>query len=273
VVKEAGTIEAQPYGSGHTTDSHDSHPQNMLMAPPSGTSAHNAAFGGCNSGLYESKPLVEDVFGSPNSTLFLVDYDDTVLSSSWLAQKGLSLKSHHIPLEVAHELAVLEKHAIQLLTCVLNKGKVALVTNAETGWIELSARKFLPGLYPLLEKTRIVSARSTFEKQFPKQTQQWKNAAYELVFQETFEGSVQLGFKGRFNVLSLGDSLYERNALMHLSKSLPDQVLGKSIKLIERPTIEQLQRQLEILNGHLDDLTHAQEPIDLMLTVEYISEC
>jgi len=238
------------------------------MAPPHSASATGFA-SDRNGTQWEARV---PAFGSPETTIFIIDYDDTILASSWLAAQGLRLDSGMIPDEVTKELQVLEQAAINLLRRALELGKVALVTNAEAGWIELSARKFLPGLVPLLSQARILSARTTFEDQYPNKTQMWKNAAYDLVFAEAFKDVARAGFDGTYNVLSLGDSLYERSALLHLAGKLPN-VLGKTVKLIERPSIEHLQRQLEILFANMDSLASSSEVIDLMLTVEYIEDC
>ena len=241
-----------------------------MLTAPAHSAAGSAQFGSCcSAGPWESKTAQ---FGASESTIFIVDYDDTILASSWLAAQGLRLDSPSVPDEIAKELLVLEQSALELLTRAIDLGKVALVTNAEAGWIELSARKFLPNLVPLLSKVRILSARTMFEKEFPSKTQMWKNAAYDLVFAEAFGEAMCSGFSGTYNVLSLGDSLYERNALLNLAGRVHN-VLGKSIKLIERPTVEQLQRQLEILAANIDVLHSSQEAIDLMLTVEYLQEC
>ena len=48
-----------------------------------------------------------------------------------------------------------------------------IITNAGTGWVELSSLRFLPRLYKELihnadkKGLRIISARSKFEKEFP----------------------------------------------------------------------------------------------------------
>lgn len=241
------------------------------MSPPYATGQDRLAFEPNCVNEWETKMNEECQQIHPDNTLFLIDYDDTILASNWLAARSLRLDSKHIPVDVKKELQVLEKNAVDLLSRTIDLGKVALVTNAEAGWIELSARKFLPALVPLLSKMRILSARTTYEKQFPKQTQLWKNAAYDQVFSEAFE-KVAFDFQGIFNVISLGDSLYERSALLQLAKK-SNKILGKSVKLIERPSVEQLQSQLVILVSNLDTITLSLEPIDLMLTVEYISEC
>ena len=54
---------------------------------------------------------------------------------------------------------------IRTLDVASTYGTVVLVTNAETGWIELSGRKFMPSLSDYLDTKcfKTVSARSTYE--------------------------------------------------------------------------------------------------------------
>ena len=95
------------------------------------------------------------------------DYDDTILASSWLAQNNLRLDGNEpVPLEAQKQLAQLATSAAKLLQHAQAYGEVVIITNAETGWVELSAKKFMPSLLPILAKTRVISARSTYECQY-----------------------------------------------------------------------------------------------------------
>ena len=42
-------------------------------------------------------------------------------------------------------------------------GKTYIITNAGEGWVEYSAKKFLPSLVPILNKIKIISARYKYE--------------------------------------------------------------------------------------------------------------
>ena len=90
--------------------------------------------------------------------------------------------------------------------------------------------------------------------------------AYNYLYQEAFCGSV---LEQVHQVVSLGDSMYERNALMNLAERASS-VLPKSVKFVERPTMVQLQRQIEIVHSNLESVYSSHEKIDLMLTVEYL---
>lgn len=111
----------------------------------------------------------------PAETTIIFDWDDTLLSSSWLAQNQLRLD---MPIEVPHEAAaqldLLQESVIALIDRASKFGDVVIITNAETGWVEMSCRKFMPRVFPLLAGMRILSARSSFEARFPESPSDWK---------------------------------------------------------------------------------------------------
>jgi len=216
-----------------------------------------------------SKGSALDAQHHKENSLFVLDWDDTMLSTSWLSSKGLKLDSVVIPQEVVDELHFLESGITKLLSTCLELGKVAIVTNAESSWVELSSRKFVPRVCRFLPNVRILSARSSYQAQYPDQVGMWKIEAYRCVFREAFGASMRLNGKARFNVVSLGDSIYERNAMLELGKQNPG-ILAKSVKFVERPTPSQLKKQLEIVLDHLDEVYSKDHEVDLMLEVEFL---
>ena len=48
-------------------------------------------------------------------------------------------------------------------------------------------------------------------------------------------------------------------------------VLAKSLKLVERPTIEQLQRQLDLILSCFDEVVNHKGALDLMLTIKILT--
>merc|ERR1711920_30017 len=90
-------------------------------------------------------------------TLFVFDWDDTVLPSTWLQRQGLRLDgASKVSQWHREQLAVVAESAIEILSNAKKCGTVVLVTNAERGWIELSCQKFLPTLLPQLENVKTV---------------------------------------------------------------------------------------------------------------------
>jgi len=138
---------------------------------------------------------------------------------------------------------------------------VYIVTNGETGWVQLSAQKFLPSVVPMLDKLRVLSARSTFESLFPDSPMKWKFHAFQESLNQEYADSHCIK-----NVLSFGDSHAEREAIRLVTRGLPN-TRTKSIKFAERPTIEQLQRQLELVSNCFQYISSHEEDLDLCMSL------
>lgn len=106
--------------------------------------------------------------------VILFDWDDTLCPSSHLSTKGFTLETLVTCRDTESGLRALEASVINLLELAFTYGEVHIVTNAETGWVQLSASKFIPGVLPLLDRTKIISARSTYERLFPDEPYKWK---------------------------------------------------------------------------------------------------
>jgi len=199
--------------------------------------------------------------GVPKSgTVIFLDWDDTLLCSSFLSGEGIRLDTdltgHE---EIVDQLNDLEPHVIDVLNLALSFGDVTIVTNAENGWVELSCKKFLPNVVPLVEKLNIISARSTYEKTFPDSPLQWKLS----VFQQQLALIGPEHIASVKSVLSFGDSYVEREAILKATKFL--ECKTKSIKFAERPSIDQLKKQLELVANCFKDIVSHQEDLDLCM--------
>jgi len=203
------------------------------------------------------------VVGSKFAAIFF-DWDDTLLSSSFLWNNGIRLDSEFDPIHHSElksnlgELACVVQNVIQKAATF---GTVHIITNAEAGWVERSAEKFLPGVLPLLSSVEVVSARSTFEAEFPEAPLKWKEHAFDTRL-KTFLSKGQ----SSTNVVSFGDSNVEREAVRAVTGQIPN-CRTKSVKFAERPTIEQLKRQLELISNCFHYLCGHDGDLDLQLTV------
>jgi len=161
---------------------------------------------------------------------------------------------------------------VSLLTLALRYGHVNIVTNAETGWVQLSAQKFMPLVVPMLSKVTVLSARSTFEAQHPEAPLKWKYYAFHERLSSVFAGGAGGAWCGAScessakNVVSFGDSHVEREAIRAITRGVPS-VRTKSVKFAERPTPEQLRRQVELVTNCFHYIHNHDADLDLQLTV------
>jgi hypothetical protein len=191
--------------------------------------------------------------------LLVFDWDDTLLPSSWLSKSGVRLDSPDpLPTDIQEQLAACDKASASLLqSAICCASKVFIITNAEEGWVSRSAARFAPILCRLLPLCSVLSARSSFEASAPGDFLQWKIMAFRKVIGE---------FPSFSSVLSIGDSLVERDAVYSAASSHPD-IFVKSIKLIDKPTPLQLSEQLIMLRDSIHTLSHEPSHLDLMIQI------
>jgi len=99
------------------------------------------------------------------SKLCFIDWDDTLFCSTWLASMKKVFGSDMNALRPSFES--LENAICNLLDTVHKSGyKTYIVTNSETGWVELSAKRHVPTVLDKLAEINvpIISARSQYEK-------------------------------------------------------------------------------------------------------------
>jgi hypothetical protein len=196
---------------------------------------------------------------------FIFDWDDTVLPSAWVQRQGLRLDAASQPsAEEQRVLAEVAEIAGKTLCAARRHGTVVLVTNAERGWIELSCQKFLPTLAPLLESVRLVSARTSYEGPQCPSPLDWKLRAFDAEITRFFGSEVMLDASRRKNVLSLGDSVHEREALLRATASVPN-CCSKSMKFVERPDISEICKQHELISNCLDGIVQHKGDLDLCI--------
>lgn len=243
----AGGSASRTAGSGAAKEAKVSVPTRSLLAPDTAEAVRKRA----------------------RDTIIIMDWDDTLLASSWLASHGLRLDSPSVPRSIVAQLELLEESVLSLLWRASECGRVVIVTNAETGWVELSAQKFMPRVLPALEAAgvRIVSARSTFEPAFPDSPCDWKVQA----FHEEVRAAVEEKRGDRvLHAISLGDSIHERQAIHQVMHGLPAS-RTKSVKFVERPTASQLRREVDCLAGCIEHLVLEEDHLDLMLNIQSLT--
>ena len=187
--------------------------------------------------------------------LIFFDWDDTFLPSTYLKSCNVTLGSDRSIIDqMITQLATLEQLVIETINKARNHGRVIIITNSETGWVELSAKAFLPNLGDLLDEITIVSSRSKYAQpgvQFTSEDQiRWKRLA------------MKEEYAGQDNILSVGDSIAEQLAV----KSLPGKYV-KSIKFEDHPNLYKLERQLQTMRDCMEVLISHEGHLDLEFKV------
>jgi hypothetical protein len=196
-------------------------------------------------------------------TLMIWDWDDTLLPSTWLNTQGLRLEDDEpMPPAVCEMLRVFASNIESTLRLAMSLGTVVVVTNAETGWVDLSCRKFFPMLHPLVNSLHVVSARSTYEEHGVFCPLDWKVKAFMEEIRVFCPSKRHV-----VNVMSFGDSVHEREALMRSCDSLQtDSRRMKSVKFPERPEALALQGTHTVLRKFLRTIVEHNGDLDLAVS-------
>ncbi|DAZ94031.1 TPA: hypothetical protein N0F65_001462, partial [Lagenidium giganteum] len=211
---------------------------------------------------------VEWLKQASNQPIIVLDWDDTLLPNTHLSMLGFSDESATFTLseEKAAELKLLENEIGSFLRACLKTGECHIVTNGMQGWVERSCERFFPSIVPLLSSFTITSARSKFEKRFPKSPVEWKIAAFtEVLGEDSSPERSASGGAMPLQVLAIGDSEHDRQAIQYVAGRASDVQL-MSVKFVENPSISQLQKQLSLMGGFLTQLFAHGEALDLVLS-------
>lgn len=193
-----------------------------------------------------------------HQTVIIFDWDDTLLCTSYLnlrQDQGLSGAT------VRH-LRDIENAARKLLELALRLGHTFIITNAMNGWVEYSSAKWVPDMLPVLQKVRVISARTKYEPQFPREVSKWKIQAF-------LEVQRQLDSQIITNLISLGDSNFEMDAVHVMGKEFA-QALIKTIKFRENPSPEELLKQLELVTQKFEKIVENARNLKIGLERKWV---
>lgn len=168
--------------------------------------------------------------GGVGNTMVIFDWDDTLLCST--AVRGEDWSSE--------QLRELEQAVEVVLRTAMTLGETLIVTNGNRTWVQDSARRFLPGLVPLLAQLTVVSARALFEDLYPGDPFMWKIATFEHLLTKERHFPAEPGL----NLIALGDQLPEIDAARHVVQIVGGSSMVKTVKFREAPTVAELLGQL-----------------------------
>jgi len=190
-----------------------------------------------------------------HNSLIIFDWDDTLLPTTFLTQGGTYNENMILTENEQKKIEKLEKSALNLLNAAISKGDVYIITNAGLGWVEFSAQKYYPKIYEILPKIKIISARYQWENVFPNDTKRWKIQTFLSLQKE-------LNTKLVTNIICLGDSLYEMEAGRILANCFTEAFV-KTIKFKEGPKLEELNKQLIIVNNQFTSICSAVKSLTI----------
>ena len=212
-----------------------------------------------------------DLLPSRVNTLIIFDYDDTILPTSFLTRHGLKLDSPPPTGEYRKALDEYSLHVNHTLRECKKRGHVIILTNAETGWIQLTVEKFMPLSASVLHEFQHISARSIFEPTGISAPLAWKESAFRLVVEEYLGAMGELAqikpikkqVNAQYQVISLGDSAHEREAVLKVCGEF--KITSKSLKFMERPDLDALVKQHLLIHECLHEIVSSKDNLDLCI--------
>mmetsp|Transcript_44109 Transcript_44109/g.122129 ORF Transcript_44109/g.122129 Transcript_44109/m.122129 type:complete len:385 (-) Transcript_44109:38-1192(-) len=190
-----------------------------------------------------------------HQTLMIFDWDDTLLCSSVLMHRPWVQST-------SPQLKAVAEATRALLELALRLGHTVIVTNADGGWVEQSAKRYMPSVLPVLERIRVISARELHAARHPLEANQWKvNTFLEL--------EAELEPDAVANVVVIGDAMFEMNAANAL-RSVRQRGVIKTVKLQESPSLLELRRELEFVRHELPRIFESGQDIAVDVRCELL---
>uniref|UniRef100_A0A6U2XSC0 Uncharacterized protein n=1 Tax=Lotharella globosa TaxID=91324 RepID=A0A6U2XSC0_9EUKA len=214
--------------------------------------------------LEPREPPMRETKSTEAKVLTIFDWDDTLLPTYELLRQSITpVSNKKLSPGDRKTINAIEKQVIKLLSAAIEQSDyVCIITSAEEGWVQLSARRFYPSLLPLLSKIKILSARSTYQNYVPNSQFHWKYAAFRDATLSAFALENNIDAKKTRSIISMGDTQVERHCVRAVSR-MHASLRAKSLKFMCRPSMKQLLVQLESATRNFSNVVNYGDHLDL----------
>jgi hypothetical protein len=186
---------------------------------------------------HESQPIV-----NKHKTIIVFDWDDTLFPSSHLFDSNMDDNYNVTCADLDNDKNSSEKwnclseKITYLMLLSQSYGKTFIVTNSQTGWVEISLEKYLPKICDIFDDLQIISARSRHESIRNTSPFRWKMMAFSKIIEDI----------SPTNIICIGDQFHDCQAMIEATHFV-DNVQVKTIKLSQQPSLDDIVSQLQIL--------------------------
>lgn len=153
----------------------------------------------------------------------------------------------------------IQQRVFRILEQAISLSDVFIISNASLAWIYYSAELFFPEVYEkLLSKVKLISARDHFMNDFT--SAEWKKKCFSKVAKYYRKDKLT-------NIVVIGDSPLEIEAAEMLFKKFnsPSKTYLKTIKFKERPSLEVLHRQLELIENSFSRIFNQNKSVNIVV--------
>jgi hypothetical protein len=190
--------------------------------------------------------------------IFVLDWDDTLFPTAVINNARVNFNDYNMIIEWKSRLMPLDLVVSSFIRLLKKNGKVVIITNATRVWITISS-VLLPQVSQLIKSdVDIISARDEYGQTY-NDIFEWKKNAFLKKFDQEFHSQKQIHF------YSIGDAYYEKFALIHINTVYDrhQNITFKNIKLMDKPSIEQLIDQYTVLNDSISSILPYKYHLDL----------
>ena len=195
-----------------------------------------------------------------SKTLIIFDFDDTLFCTKYLDTFALSyndifnseISLADINPSLVREIKQLEETIIELFVNLRLNYDIIIISNADLKWINNCLTYFLAELKEYINENNIniYSAKKMFSK-IVKNSKEWKNKCFKKVIYDKYKNDLHCDL----NVVSVGDSKEEKNAVFNLAKNNEFRKINpKFIHMISFPSAASIILQLKYLNDNINDM-------------------
>lgn len=221
---------------------------------------------------------------STDDTVIIFDWDDTLFPTWFVSEVVVpclppdSNSDSTLP-EDSPFAEALTRHALtvrELLSAARGIGRVGIVTLAQRPWVLSSAHRFFPGedFKQILKDfdIPIIYARECLRRPMISQAKVEEGVnIFTIAKQAAMLKALKklYGKRPWTNVISIGDSIVERDAITELLWSHDQESdrtpCCKTVKLMEEPSVEQLGAELVLLGMWLRSMASHAEDFDVVM--------
>lgn len=185
-----------------------------------------------------------------SKTLIILDWDDTLFPTSWFMKNKIDL--YNMTKGQENNFIQLDDLISNMLMTYKKYGKLIIVTNAMYRWIDMSII-ILPKTKKILEDIEIISAKERYRDKF-RDVMSWKKMVFSHIANMN---------RDSYNIISIGDAVYEYHALINLHNKYPYIRYLKNVKLIENPCYNIILDQIKVLIKASSEICLANRNLDL----------
>lgn len=196
------------------------------------------------------------------TNITIIDWDDTLFPTNWVTKNKVDMNNkEHINSYRVYFLE-LDKTISTFLNNLSKQSSIYIITNASITWIELCL-KSLPKTYQIIQENNIeiISARDK-NTSFNINPSEWKIYTFQDIFLDSLTNKNDI----IYNIMSIGDAMYEYNALLVLGNKLNNRGINnnlKSIKFKDKPEFDIIIEQMILIDKNIDNIIKINDFIDI----------